>query len=622
MNEPVPLPIHLHPSSLRPIAYRILSKKYGLNIKSGALEQLADYIGNKFGNNWRSTKSFSFLEDVAKLWKQQDKGVFLDGDAVRLIITQLTEKETVNKRVSFDALIAGRSDTIMDSPTQVFSDSPATDINWQDFFAVLSASSQPPYKYNHQRKHYELIKSHQTRKLHLPSIQSRNSLFLVRYHIILERLLRNENFQNVSFSSLNSITGSVVQPRSHPITAIKNLLGRHGQRFLLFGYLTLGSTSYKLEDHTDSIELDVAQCTPASGAFYCVGNFVLCDGIYSSSGKFYVSSMGHPPAEKRSITMEAYGNIDFNGITPQGKLDDELQKRLISLERELFHHKLVVLGGNCDLANLKTRDGLTKFFAKISKDIESHTHQPLAIVFNGPFTSVPFDVSPYNSSHISTESSSASYKSYFDALAALLESFPLLTSANALITFVFVPGENDPWSSLSSQGACLWPQEKIPAVFTSRLVRALKHRKVHFCSNPAKINYLSQSIVLCRDDLKSSFTRRGIVFPTVNETEDQADQPPADVVQARKLVKTLLDQGHLSPFPHTDRPIRWDMDHALQLSPLPSLLILADPSSPPFDVTYDGCHVVNPGALITGNVLNYMEYVPSTKKCFLLQVPI
>jgi DNA polymerase epsilon subunit 2 len=90
-----------------------------------------------------------------------------------------------------------------------------------------------------------------------------------------------------------------------------------------------------------------------------------------------------------------------------------------------------------------------------------------------------------------------------------------------------------------------------------------------------------------------------------------------DLHIARKLVKTILDQGYLSPFPLSDRPVFWDHAGALQLYPLPTALVLMDQEAPPFAVTYEGCHVMNPGSLTPQGrrgVAQWMEYDARTRR--------
>ena len=90
------------------------------------------------------------------------------------------------------------------------------------------------------------------------------------------------------------------------------------------------------------------------------------------------------------------------------------------------------------------------------------------------------------------------------------------------------------------------------------------------------------------------------------------EQPVShDIHSARKLVKTLLDQGYLAPFRPSVRPVHWDLAGALHLYPLPTALVLVDPAAPPFCITYEGCHVMNPGpVLVPGRrgVGRWVEY--------------
>ncbi|KAL8305456.1 hypothetical protein RB597_003737 [Gaeumannomyces tritici] len=92
----------------------------------------------------------------------------------------------------------------------------------------------------------------------------------------------------------------------------------------------------------------------------------------------------------------------------------------------------------------------------------------------------------------------------------------------------------------------------------------------------------------------------------------------ADVRAAQKLVKTLLDQGYLAPFRTQARPVHWDHASALHLYPLPTAMVLVDATAPPFCVTYEGCHVMNPGPLLAPGrrgVARWIEYDVGRKGC-------
>ena len=97
----------------------------------------------------------------------------------------------------------------------------------------------------------------------------------------------------------------------------------------------------------------------------------------------------------------------------------------------------------------------------------------------------------------------------------------------------------------------------------------------------------------------------------------RADDLQAEQHTARKLVKTILDQGHLSPFALTTRPVLWDYASTLQLYPLPTALVLLDPEAPPFTVTYEGCHVMNPGPVLAPGrtpLARWIEYEASSRR--------
>ncbi|CDK27506.1 unnamed protein product [Kuraishia capsulata CBS 1993] len=663
--DPIVLPISLQPSNLRPIAYRILTKKYGLNIQSEALKRLTEVIGQRFGKDWRSPKSLAFLEKIGQSWKSQDLGVFLQsGDQLDSVIDQLTHNENASgrtdagkvtkKAASLDELVATKMGNDPDSKSFEIYNSQADEemevppeIDWKDHFKVVDAFRLPVYTYNYTRKQYEFVPSfnplEEKKNGSIPmtgllaNVKSYADLFITRYKISSDRLLRNDNFQTShgEKSTHNSITGSTTKSVAQVVTSIKNMLGRHGQHFLLFGLFTKSSDGFwQLQDDTGAIQLELNQCVFSKDCYFTPGCMLFCDGIYSNVGKFYASVMGHPPPEKRSISLDAH-NIDFmkSGHATLPRIDYELQKRLKLMESENYEHRFVILGADCFLNDLKVLDGLKKVFGKLNSEVENdnlYDSLPLCIVLNGSFTNLPFTASAYNSSAVSsasTVSSSANYKVALDSLASILEKYPRLCQT---ATFVFIPGTNDPWSSISSKGSnVMWPQSGIPKVFGTKLNRLLKN--CIWTSNPTKVSYLAHEITLVRDDIGEKLRRNDIAYLGKSEQDlmdesnedqleiDKLSQSPLhslapEVREARKIVKTVLDQAHLSPFVQSTRPILWNMDHVLQLLPLPNLLILTDASSPTFDVTYEGCHVINPGKFLHGSKCSYTEYFPSTKK--------
>ena len=141
-----------------------------------------------------------------------------------------------------------------------------------------------------------------------------------------------------------------------------------------------------------------------------------------------------------------------------------------------------------------------------------------------------------------------------------------------------VPGPSDPYN------AQVLPQAKLPEMMT----RDLQHRvpNMKFGSNPCRIRYFSQEIVLYRDDVMSRMSRNAVQEGTHREEQDKTKmvrrviretpfQPlNLAVMISLQMVQVLMDQAHLAPLPLSVRPIHWDFDHALRLYPMPSVVRL------------------------------------------------
>lgn len=361
-----------------------------------------------------------------------------------------------------------------------------------------------------------------------------------------------------------------------------------------------------------------------------------------------------------------FGWIDFLGVGSERAMGSRMRR----VEQRLLRRPLteddpdrgrgrVVVLGEMNLDQPRTLQAVKKILSGYANEPEGAT--PLCFVFTGNFTQ--YAVMARGGSGGSVE-----YKEYFDSLAAVLAEFPmLLTSA----TFVFVPGDNDGWVSAFSAGAATpLPRKSVPDLFTSRIRRAFATAnneagkkeegsggEAVFTSNPSRLSLFGpcHEIVLFRDDISARLRRSAVrlkkprkgaavddeaaaaeedVSMAVDDADDasldamdvdpatprksnknagapEPDEIPSDVLAARKLVKTILDQGYLAPFRQSIRPVHWDYASPLHLYPLPTAMILVDTTAPAFCVTYEGCHVVNPGALlVTGRrgLARWVEY--------------
>ncbi|KIW62750.1 hypothetical protein PV04_10886 [Phialophora macrospora] len=752
-GAPTVLPILLPPQTLRPVAFRTLTKKHNLTLTSSGLGLLSTFVGRHCGSGWREEGlAERVLDEIARVWKKSGGGLLIeDGPDKKLsnILKSLepcmsggrldtgklsrTNSSVGSTNLSRSASFANRPGATRDdsqtslgiSALDVNGDA-SRDIGEEDDFHPdirsylrhISAFDQPRLIYSTSKKSLEPASGSASL---LPPIQHKISMFRNRYHLVHQRLMRNESFQAPSFSTatrppslLHSASSLTTQQNAYKITPISNLLGRSGTPHLLLGMLAHSAAGdLSIADLSGSVVLDltVARPIPEDGAWFCPGMIVLVEGTYEEDGShnsnlgtaagvggqikgvFVADTMAGPPAERRALTLgisngmgaqtlhanvgAGFGWIDFLGLGSEKAIGSQMrrvQRRIFGpspqtiptsvaaaadeeeQESEPPRCKIAILG-ECTLNSPRTLEAIRAILSSYYTSSSGHVSAlPLSIVLMGNF------VSAASMAGSTKGGGSVEYKEHFDALASVLSEFSFLL---ANVSFVFVPGDNDPWaSSFSAGGATMVPRMGVPELFTSRVRRAVTtaNTEVHgsggkdkdavkgeaiWASNPARVCLFGpvEEIVLFRDDITGRFRRHAVTFArTEGEGEDEDGQPQtqqqpptsqsqspsalngdnmdadADVddeihaatshvpvtvrtsspsIQAaRKLIKTLIDQSHLSPFPLHARPQLWDHASSLSLYPLPTALVLCDAEMPAFAITYEGCHVMNVGRVI------------------------
>lgn len=707
MSSPIPLPIKLKPSNLRPIAYRILSKKHGLHVKSDALEVLTEYIGSTYGLQWKSPESLKFIEEVGKRWKstfQGNKNLFVDGENLKLIISEINQKENVSSQAQAPpvqgklASVLGISDSVAGNMATIVDEEEETPsiphLKLEEYFTISDLKELPIVHYNHAKKKYEPYLPAQnskstdslTKRLLLDfEVQDRLAIHLSRYYQLYHRLLRNEAFHFTSmvnptassyFNELELLDAAgkltklqTMNEEIRQVMPIKNLLGRHGQQFIVFGMLGSNKEgNYTLQDSTGSVVLDLEKAFPDESFFYFEGCYVICDGIYTNFGaksRFVVNLIYHPKAETRQDFFKNFGHLDFLHPTLEFKPAQILEayesvcQRMIgdSLDeiRPQNLDKIVFLGCNIHLDLLQTLDYLKRLFERLSENADD---LPMAIVFPGSFLETPFEASPISALG---DNSLMQYKGLFDSLAVVLDQFPLLCEKTR---FIFTAGLNDPWGALVYRGSqtSSLPYNRLPSMFFTRLGRVVKHLRV--VTNPFKMSYLGKDITLLNDEvydrmlrsdipldyyqekaqlIKEALTDTSEAAPSVVEVEDEERQVTASLYsdissignlritslaksslrmtdgkarrrEVAKLVNTLVHQLHLTPFSVSSRPIVWKYEPLLNMTPLPNTLVLFDSSIDFFDQTVAGVKVVNVGLFLANDSksVSYVEYRPAS----------
>ena len=428
-------------------------------------------------------------------------------------------------------------------------------------FCIIDAFDVPRFTFNSERKKF--IPNNKSLPLHADS-EAKAELFLERLAILNQRTLRHELFSPVAEGAQHSQTSEKFSLRP-----VEYLLGSTGslQQIIVLGMLTqIKEGQYYLEDGTGSVPLDLSKAAYHNG-LYTENCFVLAEGSYED-GVFQAAAMGFPPAEPSRVTRANFGNINFFGGPSQTCA--KASRKLEAVEKEHREAMFVVLS---DVWLDKP-----KVMAKLKAMFTGYSSVPPAMfVFCGNFTS-----EPYGPAHYST------LKKSFQSLANLIGEFPSLMENSR---FVFVPGPQDP-----GPGNIL-PRPPLPACLTNAITQ--KVPMAIFATNPCRIQYCTQEILVFREDLVAKMCRNALHLP-----ENLQDIPS-------QLVKTILAQAHLCPLPLHVRPMYWSYDHTMRVYPVPDVVILADKHDP-FTCTSLDCNFVNPGSFARSD-FSFKVYWPATR---------
>jgi DNA polymerase epsilon subunit 2 len=272
-----------------------------------------------------------------------DSNPLVDGELLMSVLKTL-EVPHVSRSTSFMLQSSQPNPSLYESQAGTPSIAPphqhSSAIDPIQFFSVIDSFTQPKYTYNPTSKQFQLAAK--------PSIiaapNEKATIFRERYHIILQRLLRNELFMSYPTHVLPK------HQTAGTISSVKNLLGRRNQQFLLFGLLTRSPSGVlSLSDIDGKVGLDLSDAVSAGGLF-APGIFVLVDGKYMENNIFRVHTIVLPPSERRDVSKKIYGHVDFlgakdanvkGGLVP---VEREYEKFLVKAERAAGSIKMVFAG--------------------------------------------------------------------------------------------------------------------------------------------------------------------------------------------------------------------------------------------------------------------------------------
>ncbi|CAH1792739.1 unnamed protein product [Owenia fusiformis] len=428
---------------------------------------------------------------------------------------------------------------------------------------VIDAFTVPRYTYMTERKKFL---SNKALGIADPCIhgdsKDKVDLFRDRYTILHQRTSRHDLFTPTVIGSRDT------KAKKFELKPIEFLLGSTAKLgdIIVLGMLTqLKEGKWFLEDPTGAVQLDLTKANFHTGLF-TENSFVLAEGWYEDE-LFHINAFGFPPPEPSRTTRNFFGNINFFG--GQSETSVKASSRLRQIEQENETAMFVFLS-DLWLDNLKVFEKLRTLFTGFSES------PPTCFVFSGNFSSTP-----YGSTHIKE------MKDNFDTLANLILEFPSLVEHSK---FIFIPGPRDPGP------ANILPRPSLPEVITQGFQEKIPNSR--FTSNPCRIQYCTQEIVVFREDIVTKMCRNCVKFP------DQGDVP-------EHFAKTIICQGHLCPLPLHVSPIYWAHDVALRTYPLPDVIVCADKYDS-FSVSQVDCQVVNPGSF-PRNDYSFKVYYPANR---------
>lgn len=540
------------PPDVRRVVLRVFTRKHHLQLRSDAVVFVHDTLA-EHGLLADADGTVEAVEALAAAVVEQHvasgdvpgfDGLVVTRDALQYVYDQLLVQGT-------------ESSSAAAAVTQGAAPDPSR------FFAVVDAFAQPRVVFDHVRRVFE----RGARPRVLAPAGASSALLRERYELLRSIVLRNEHF------------APQLAPGAHAalrLATTKDLLGRQGESCLLFGRLsTTADGRYALEDAEGSVALELEEAVPGEGIF-TEGAFVLVEGTYTDAETLHVLAVGHPPSESRAAAQRLYGHVDFCGT---GALTPKSLGALRAYEAQNSDQCIAVFSD----VHLDHERSLAQLHA-ILQGYDRAGFIPFALVLCGNFFSTGETDGEYFER----------YRHAFGRLGEVLAQFPRILAASH---FVFVPGPSDPVATP------LCPRARIAAPlverFERRLPRAFVEHRLHWASNPCRLVYFSQEIVVFRDDIMSRMLRSAVHLGPVRDGDLH-----------KYLVSTLLDQANLSPLPHQVRPVLWDHGHALRLYPMPSALVLADRCEH-YELTYEGCRVFNPGPF-RGGLYSWTTFYPST----------
>ncbi|CAB1461127.1 unnamed protein product [Pleuronectes platessa] len=439
-------------------------------------------------------------------------------------------------------------------------------------FNIIGAFHVPRYIYSLERKKFVPISMtrHPTPSL-CGLAKDKAELFRERYTILQQRTHRHELFTPPAIGAAVDEGQNKFQLKT--IEALLGSTAKLGEVIVLGMITQLKEGKFHLEDPSGTVQLEMSKAISFNlfvlacqqrfhNGLYTESCFVLAEGWYEDS-IFHVNGFGFPPTEPSSATRAYYGNINFFGGPSTTSVKASAKLKQLEEDNE---DAMMVIASDVWLDSVEVMEKLNLMFSGYA------AMPPTCFILCGNFSSAPYGKTQIKS-----------LKESLKALADAICSYPSIHSKSRFV-FVLV------LKTLVQAPSCL---DHITEEFRERVPFSV------FTTNPCRIQYCSQEIVIIREDLVNKMCRNCVRLPNTN-----LDIP-------NHFVKTILSQGHLTPLPLYVSPVFWAYDYSLRVYPVPDVIIFADKYDP-FSITNTDCLCINPGSFPKSG-FTFKVYYPSNK---------
>ncbi|XP_052041711.1 DNA polymerase epsilon subunit 2 isoform X2 [Apodemus sylvaticus] len=475
------------------------------------------------------------------------RGLLLRSEATKYLtealqsVTELELEETLEKIIDAVEKQPLSSNMIERSVVEaaVQECSQSVDETIEHIFNIIGAFDIPHFIYNSERKKFlPLSMTNHAAPTLFGTARDKAELYRERYIILHQRTHRHELFTPPVIGSLPEEGGSKFQ-----LKTIETLLGSTSK---VGDVIVLGMITQLKELPCTS---STVACTPRQAlSWQKAGLKIKC---------FTPMPSDFPP---------------LSPLAPQGPSNASVKTsaKLRQLEEENKDAMFVIVS-DVWLDQVQVQEKLHIMFSGYSPA------PPTCFILCGNFSSAPYGKNQVQA-----------LKDSLKSLADIICEYPSIHQSSR---FVFVPGPEDPgFGSILPRPPLA---ESITQEFRQRVPFSV------FTTNPCRIQYCTQEIIIFREDLVNKMCRNCVRFPS-----SSLDIPT-------HFVKTILSQGHLVPLPLYVCPVYWAYDYTLRVYPVPDLLVIADKYDP-FTVTNTECLCINPGSFPRSGFA-FKVFYPSSK---------